>query len=159
MTHFLLLWGVHARPLAHGGSQRYWFWKNERRTVLLLRNLNTEQGTKSLEWQPVVLTTTTWPPLLLNWNTTRFNRIWDIIKWWICPFNPLTAVAAYIRVFIFISTLSTTFKHVKDKRWHKPEIFKNSYPPFCQIWIIFTHFKLWIASARHNFKWVKIQIE
>ena len=23
---------------------------------------------------------------------------------------------------------------------------------------IFTHLKLWIASARHNFKWVKIQI-
>ena len=23
--------------------------------------------------------------------------------------------------------------------------------------IIFTHLKLWIASARHNFKWVKIQ--
>ena len=27
------------------------------------------------------------------------------------------------------------------------------------IWIISTHLKLWIASARHNFKWVKIQIE
>ena len=31
--------------------------------------------------------------------------------------------------------------------------------PICQIWIIFTHLKLWIASARHNFKWVKIPIE
>ena len=31
--------------------------------------------------------------------------------------------------------------------------------PSCQILIIFTHLKLWIASARHNFKWVKIQIE
>ena len=29
----------------------------------------------------------------------------------------------------------------------------NPHPP-CQI---FTHLKLWIASARHNFKWVKIQ--
>ena len=28
-----------------------------------------------------------------------------------------------------------------------------------QIWRIFTHLKLWIASARHNFKWVKIPIE
>ena len=26
------------------------------------------------------------------------------------------------------------------------------------IWIIFTHLKLWLASARHNFKWVKILI-
>ena len=25
--------------------------------------------------------------------------------------------------------------------------------------LIFTHLKLWIASARHNFKWVKIQID
>ena len=29
--------------------------------------------------------------------------------------SPLTAGAAYIRVFIFISTLSTTFSIVKDK--------------------------------------------
>ena len=29
----------------------------------------------------------------------------------------------------------------------------------CQIWIIFTHLKLGIASARHNFKWVKIPIK
>ena len=43
--------------------------------------------------------------------------------------------------------------------WHQPERFEKSWPPFCQIWIIFTHLKLWIASARHNFKWVKIQIE
>ena len=27
--------------------------------------------------------------------------------------------------------------------------FENSWPPFCQIWIIFTHLKLWIASVRH----------
>ena len=26
------------------------------------------------------------------------------------------------------------------------------WPPFFQIWIIFTHLKLWIGSARHNFK-------
>ena len=39
--------------------------------------------------------------------------------------------------------------------WHQPARFENSWPPFCQIWIIFTHLKLWIASARHNFKWVE----
>ena len=43
--------------------------------------------------------------------------------------------------------------------WHQSAIFENSWPLFCQIRIIFTHLKLWIASARHNFKWVKIQIE
>ena len=26
------------------------------------------------------------------------------------------------------------------------------------IWVIFTHLKLWVAVARHNFKWVKITI-
>ena len=30
---------------------------------------------------------------------------------------------------------------------------------YWQIWIISTHLKLWIASARHNFKWVKISIK
>ena len=24
-----------------------------------------------------------------------------------------------------------------------------------QIWVIFSHLKLWVAAARHNFKWVK----
>ena len=33
----------------------------------------------------------------------------DKLKWQIQPLNSLTAGAAYIRVFIFISTLSTTF--------------------------------------------------
>ena len=27
-----------------------------------------------------------------------------------------------------------------------------------KIWVIFTHLKLWVAAARHNFKLVKIQI-
>ena len=25
-----------------------------------------------------------------------------------------------------------------------------------QIWVIFAHLKLWVAVARHNFKWVEI---
>ena len=43
--------------------------------------------------------------------------------------------------------------------WHQLARFEKSLPPFRQIWIIFTHLKLWIASARHNFKWVKNQIK
>ena len=75
-------------------------------------------------------------------------------------FNPLTAGAAYIRVFIFILAHQVSpFEHVKDKMWHQSAIFENRWPPCCQIWIIFTHLKLWIASARHNLKWVKIQTE
>ena len=26
------------------------------------------------------------------------------------------------------------------------------------IWVIFTHLKLWVAVASHNFKWVKMQV-
>ena len=37
-------------------------------------------------------------------------------------------------------------------------IFENSFSQFCETGIIFTHLKLWIASARHNFKWLKIPI-
>ena len=78
-------------------------------------------------------------------------------------FNPLTAGVAYNRVFVLahfvLAHYVPLFKYVKDKIWHQSARFENSWPPFCQIWIIFTHLKLWIASARHNFKWVKIQIE
>ena len=48
---------------------------------------------------------------------------------------------------------------LKKKMWHQPARCEKSRPPFCQIWIIFTHLKLWIASARHNFKWVKTKID
>ena len=44
------------------------------------------------------------------------------------------------------------FKYVEDKMWHQPARVEKSWPPFCKIWIIFTH-------LRHDFKWVKIQIE
>ena len=43
--------------------------------------------------------------------------------------------------------------------WHQPARFEKRWPSFCQIWIIFTHLRSWIASARHNLKWVKIQIK
>ena len=74
--------------------------------------------------------------------------------------NPLTAGAEYIGVFTQLLAHSVPpFKHVKAIMWHQSARFEKRWPPFCQIWIIFTHLKLWIASARHNFKWVKIQIE
>ena len=73
--------------------------------------------------------------------------------------NPLTAGAAYIRFFYFYWHIKYHISNVKDEWRHQPARFEKSWPPFCQIWIIFTHLKLWIASATHNFKWVKIQIE
>ena len=67
------------------------------------------------------------------------------------------------RIYCFFTQLLPhsvpPFKHVKAIMWHQSARFEKSWPPFCQIWIIFTHLKLWIASARHNFKWVKIPIE
>ena len=68
--------------------------------------------------------------------------------------NPLTAGFSFL-----LALCVPPFKHDKDKMWHQSAIFENRWTPFCQIWIIFTHLKLLIASARHNFKWVKIQIE
>ena len=77
-----------------------------------------------------------------------------------CNINPLTAGVAYIGFFTQLLPHSVPpFKHVKAIMWHQSWRFEKSWPAFCRIWIIFTHLKLWIASARHNFKWVKIQIE
>ena len=74
--------------------------------------------------------------------------------------NPLTASAEFIRCFTQLLPHSVPpFQHVKAIIWHQSARFEKSWPPFCQISIIFTHAKLWIASAGHNFKWVKIPIE
>ena len=59
-------------------------------------------------------------------------------------FTPLTAGAEYI-------FLVPPFKHVTDKMWHESELKMASLPLFCEICIIFTLLKLWIALARHNF--------
>ena len=78
--------------------------------------------------------------------------------WKLKSFNPLTAGDAYIWFFIFYQHLKY---HLLNMLKIKCDINQqsNSWPPFCQVWIIFTHLKLWIASARHNFKWVKHQIK
>ena len=72
----------------------------------------------------------------------------------LCPaklllISPLIAGTDYIIIFhFFISTIKQFFEHIKDKTWHQSTRFQNSWPPFCQIWIIFT-----------NFKWVMIRIK
>ena len=65
----------------------------------------------------------------------------------------------YICIFTFLlAHYTSAVKYVKLKTWHKSERFLNRLPSFSQIWIIFTHLKLWITSAKHNFKWVKFPI-
>ena len=69
--------------------------------------------------------------------------------------NPLTSGAFHIHFLHFLlAHYISAFKPVKDKMWHQSARFEICWTPFCQIWIIFTHLKLWIASARHNFKCV-----
>ena len=70
--------------------------------------------------------------------------------------NPLAAGTDCIRFYFFINHILNMLKINYDI---KSASFENSCPPFCQIWIIFTRLKLWIASARHNFKGVKIHIK
>ena len=59
-------------------------------------------------------------------------------------FNPLTPGAAYIRVFIFSQHIRYhVLNMLKTKSdINQSAIFENSWPPFCQSWIIFTHLKL-----------------
>ena len=74
--------------------------------------------------------------------------------------DPLNADPDYIRFyFILVEYYISIFEHITDKTWYKSARFENIWHPLCQIYVIFTHLKLWIASARPNFKWVKIQIE
>ena len=57
------------------------------------------------------------------------------------------------------SWLYVIFQHKWSFKWHCNTVRKKS----CSVWsqikqisLIFTHLKLWVAVARHNFKWVKI---
>ena len=69
-------------------------------------------------------------------------------------FNLLTAGAAYIRVFIFYSHIKYHISNMlKIKCDINQQEVKKRWPPFCQIWIIFTHLKLWIASGE-NSSWI-----
>ena len=75
-------------------------------------------------------------------------------------FYPLTAGAEYIGFFPqLLPHLVPPFKHVKAIMWNESARFEKGWPPFCEIWIIFTHLELWIVSARHIYKCMKITIE
>ena len=49
------------------------------------------------------------PPPMRSPSSTPVNLVKEETEYGECIINPLTAGAAYIRIFIFISTLSTTF--------------------------------------------------
>ena len=52
-------------------------------------------------------------------------------------------VVFFTHLLIVVLTIyPPILEHVKDKTRHKSAIFQNGWPPFCQIWIIFTHSKL-----------------
>ena len=69
------------------------------------------------------------------------------------PFDGRSRLYSFLH--LLLAHQIPAFGYVKDKTWPQSTLFQNRWPPFWQIWIIFTHLKLWIASARHNFKWVK----
>ena len=94
-------------------------------------------------------------------NIVNKSRLWLIL-----PINPLgmTEDGQIIRH----SYLKSVFYHTKSftckRLTYRPilsvlplyVIWKISWPPIWQIYIMFTHFKLWIAWARHSFQWVNI---
>ena len=100
--------------------------------------------------------------LVLNGRICNFVtcQIRPFIAWvmWYCayhassdndihlPFNRRCRI--YSGFHFLLAPYVPPFEHVKDKIRHQSAIFENSWTPFCQIWIIFTHLKLWIASAR-----------
>ena len=62
-------------------------------------------------------------------------------------FNTVTRQQSFLICFIS-----------RSKECYYESRFANVWSQLEQIWVIFTHLKLWIAVARHNFKRVKIQI-
>ena len=93
-------------------------------------------------------------PVFIRQNLPSTDvRFWRIKT--VPALNGLSDDPEYIRVLHFL--LAQYISALKqDKTWHQTAIFQNRCLLFYQIWIIFTHLKLWITSARHKFKWVKI---
>ena len=67
------------------------------------------------------------------------------------------------QLFIYqpISIIVIFYQHIKYpllNMFKNQQDLKKNYL-FLSSLLIFTHLKLWIASSRHNFKWVKIPIK
>ena len=44
---------------------------------------------------------------------------------------------------------------IRNEMYVETSRFTNVGPQIKKLWVIFTHSKLWVTVARHNFKWVK----
>ena len=99
------------------------------------------------------------------WETV-LSYVYITICLWKCLWNTLSSsMMAFYNVVVFTTIvvhvsctlLELTPFHILNmlKIKFEKKIWKELTSIF-QIWIIFTHLKLWIASARHNFKWVKL---
>ena len=61
--------------------------------------------------------------------------------------NPLTAGVGYISFLHFLlAPYQPAFKPGKDKTWHYSAKCLICWPPFCQIWTVFIHLKLWVGG-------------
>ena len=65
---------------------------------------------------------------------------------------PVPIIFIFFYIFLLAHYISVV-KHVKDKTWHQSERFEIVNLHFVKSEIIFTQLRLWIASARHNFKY------
>ena len=73
------------------------------------------------------------------------DRVCDLGK------SSLAVEKMKIEAMTFLDSHESMFVN-NAKEYNQSTKFKNRWPPCCQIWIIFTHLILWIASAGHNCK-------
>ena len=67
----------------------------------------------------------------------------------------LTAGPDYFQFFIFLLSHWVALPPFKQI-WHRSKRNKNRWPPFCQIWIIFTRLRFWPSNIRTF--WAPVQI-
>ena len=91
--------------------------------------------------------------ILCALKTIMWHGAWDEhTEIYMAASSDMIYTRKYKYYYIFYYHIISALKHVRYKTWHQSARFVNSWPPFCQIWIIFTDLKLWIASARHSFQ-------
>ena len=83
-----------------------------------------------------------------KWNDVEIDDIWG------CLFSPYSADHDYCH---FLSVLLVDqITVIGNEMYVYTSRFANICAQIKQIWVIFSHLKLWVAVARHNFKWLKI---
>ena len=72
-------------------------------------------------------------------------------------YNLLTFILLISTIVVFIVLLADQITDIGNEISAKT--FANICAQIKQICVIFSHLKLWVAVARHNFKWLKIKIK